>query len=205
MSQQMATGHLYIQTNEARNALIHYHRSANGALTEVERVATDGGGSGTFKPISGQESSPNAFEGAGSVILSPDRRFLFTTMAATIRFPASVSETTAGSRSSTSNRPGTPSKEGAVPPNRWPMPPQRACFSCCTHSAPDHLRLMSGSCPSTPKASSRRARSGTPRIRRTRPTVCRPWDQNLRTAIHCHPVTCAPDGVPCRLLIDPIP
>ena len=79
MSQQMATGHLYIQTNEARNALIHYHRSANGALTEVERVATDGGGSGTFKPISGQESSPNAFEGAGSVILSPDRRFLFTT------------------------------------------------------------------------------------------------------------------------------
>jgi 6-phosphogluconolactonase (cycloisomerase 2 family) len=56
MSQQMATGHLYIQTNEARNALIHYHRSANGALTEVERVATDGGGSGTFKPISGQES-----------------------------------------------------------------------------------------------------------------------------------------------------
>jgi hypothetical protein len=79
MSQQMATGHLYIQTNEARNALIHYHRSANGALTEVERVATDGGGSGTFKPISGQESSPNTFEGAGSVILSPDRRFLFTT------------------------------------------------------------------------------------------------------------------------------
>ena len=60
MSQQMAAGHLYIQTNEARNALIHYHRSANGALTEVQRVATDGGGSGTFKPISGQESSPNA-------------------------------------------------------------------------------------------------------------------------------------------------
>ena len=57
MSQQMATGHLYIQTNEARNALIHYHRSANGALTEVERVATDGGGSGTFKPISGRQST----------------------------------------------------------------------------------------------------------------------------------------------------
>jgi len=33
----------------------------------------------------------------------------------------------------------------------------------------------------------------------------RPRDRNLRTAIHCHPVTCAPDGVPCRLLIDPIP
>src|ERR1700745_2175199 len=72
-------GHLYMQTNEVKNAIIHYHRSANGTLTEVERVATGGAGSGTFKPISGQESAPNAFEGAASVILSPDRRFLFAT------------------------------------------------------------------------------------------------------------------------------
>ena len=42
-------------------------------------VPTGGAGSGTFKPISGQDSAPNAFEGAGSVILTPDRRFLFTT------------------------------------------------------------------------------------------------------------------------------
>ena len=72
-------GHLYMQTNERKNAIIHYHRSANGTLTEVERVATGGAGSGTFKPISGQESAPNSFEGAGSVILSPDRKFLFAT------------------------------------------------------------------------------------------------------------------------------
>src|SRR5258707_15760417 len=72
-------GHLYMQTNEVKNAIIHYHRSANGTLTEVERVATGGAVSGTFKPISGQESAPNSFEGAGSVILSPDRRFLFAT------------------------------------------------------------------------------------------------------------------------------
>jgi 6-phosphogluconolactonase (cycloisomerase 2 family) len=72
-------GHLYIQTNEIKNVVIHYHRSANGTLTEVERVATGGAGSGTFKPISGQESAPNAFEGAGSVILTPDRKFLFAT------------------------------------------------------------------------------------------------------------------------------
>src|SRR5215475_8129063 len=72
-------GHLYIQTNEIQNAIIHYHRDANGALTEAERCATGGAGSGTFKPISGQDSAPNAFEGAGSIILSPDRRFLFTT------------------------------------------------------------------------------------------------------------------------------
>ncbi len=72
-------GHLYMQTNETRNAVIHYLRSASGMITEAERVATGGSGSGEFKPISGQESAPNAFEGAGSVILAPDRRFLFTT------------------------------------------------------------------------------------------------------------------------------
>src|SRR4030095_11415109 len=72
-------GHLYIQTNEVRNAIIHYSRSASGAITEVERVLTSGAGSGTFKPISGQESAPNAFEGAASVIITPDRRYLFAT------------------------------------------------------------------------------------------------------------------------------
>ena len=84
MSKEMSTpngrgGHLYMQTNEVKNAVVHYHRSANGTLTEVERVATGGAGSGVYKPISNQDSAPNAFEGAGSVILSPDRRFLFAT------------------------------------------------------------------------------------------------------------------------------
>jgi hypothetical protein len=72
-------GHLYMQTNEIQNGIIHYHRDSNGALIEVERCLTGGAGSGTFKPISGQDSAPNSFEGAGSVILTPDRRFLFTT------------------------------------------------------------------------------------------------------------------------------
>jgi 6-phosphogluconolactonase (cycloisomerase 2 family) len=72
-------GHLYMQTNEIENAIIHYEWSATGALTEVERIGTRGAGSGEFKPISGQESAPNAFESAGSVILTPDRRFLFAT------------------------------------------------------------------------------------------------------------------------------
>lgn len=72
-------GHLYMQTNENRNAIIHYRRSASGTITEAERILTSGSGSGVFKPISGQESAPNAFEGAGSVILTSDRRFLFTT------------------------------------------------------------------------------------------------------------------------------
>jgi hypothetical protein len=72
-------GHLYIQTNETRNCVIHYLRSPDGTITESERCFTGGAGSGVFKPISGQESAPNAFEGAKSVILSPDRRFLFAT------------------------------------------------------------------------------------------------------------------------------
>ena len=55
-------GHLYMQTNEIRNAIVHYRWSKSGTLTEVERVPTGGAGSGTFKPISGQESAPNAFE-----------------------------------------------------------------------------------------------------------------------------------------------
>src|ERR687895_968755 len=71
-------GQLYTQTNELRNSIIHYRRAQDGTIEEVDRVATGGEGSGEFKPVSAQESAPNAFEGAGSVILSPDRRFMFT-------------------------------------------------------------------------------------------------------------------------------
>jgi 6-phosphogluconolactonase (cycloisomerase 2 family) len=73
-------GHLYMQTNETSNAIVHYHRSANGTLTELERLPTGGAGSGVLSPIY-NVSRPNDFEGAGSVILSPDRRLLFTTNA----------------------------------------------------------------------------------------------------------------------------
>jgi 6-phosphogluconolactonase (cycloisomerase 2 family) len=72
-------GHVYIQTNEVRNCVIHYIRGADGKLTEMQRIPTGGAGSGTYKPVSGQESAPNAFEGANSVIITPDRRLLFAT------------------------------------------------------------------------------------------------------------------------------
>jgi 6-phosphogluconolactonase (cycloisomerase 2 family) len=74
-----ATGHVYIQTNELKNVVIHYARASDGTIAEVERIPTGGSGSGVYKPISGQESAPNAFEAAGSVIVTADRRFLFTT------------------------------------------------------------------------------------------------------------------------------
>jgi 6-phosphogluconolactonase (cycloisomerase 2 family) len=79
-TKKAAGGHLYMQTNEVKNAIIHYHWSANGALAEVERVATGGAGSGELSPIY-HINRPNDFEGAGSVILTPDRRFLFATNA----------------------------------------------------------------------------------------------------------------------------
>lgn len=72
-------GHLYIQTNEIKNAIIHYRLGPDGGLNHAEYFYTNGAGSGTFKPISGQESAPNAFEGANSVILSPDNKWLFAT------------------------------------------------------------------------------------------------------------------------------
>lgn len=72
-------GSVYIQTNGIANEIIHYGRQADGRLIEMARVPTGGKGSGTFKPITGQESAPNAFEGVGSIILTPDRQYLFTT------------------------------------------------------------------------------------------------------------------------------
>jgi 6-phosphogluconolactonase (cycloisomerase 2 family) len=73
-------GHLYIQTNELKNAIIHYLRSPNGTITESERVLTGGAGSGGYNPIVNKDT-PNNFEGARSVILSPDNRLIFATNA----------------------------------------------------------------------------------------------------------------------------
>ena len=142
MSNEMSTpngrgGHLYMQTNEVKNAVVHYHRSANGTLTEVERVATGGAGSGVFKPISGQDSAPNAFEGAGSVILSPDRQFpVCDERRRQFGLQLQLWAKTAGSLYWTPNRPATPWKEGAARQNHSPMMRRGACFTCCTHSAP---------------------------------------------------------------------
>jgi 6-phosphogluconolactonase (cycloisomerase 2 family) len=77
-TKKAAGGHLYMQTNEVENAIIHYRWSAKGPLAELERVATGGAGSGELSPIY-HVKRPNDFEGAGSVILTPDHRFLFAT------------------------------------------------------------------------------------------------------------------------------
>ncbi len=72
-------GHVYMQTNEIQNRIMHFGRAADGQLELLESIPTGGAGSGVFKPISGQASAPNAFEGAGSVILAESNTLLFTT------------------------------------------------------------------------------------------------------------------------------
>ena len=52
-------GHLYMQTNEIRNCVVHYRRGADGAITEMERTATGGAGSGC--PLTLQASSHRAW------------------------------------------------------------------------------------------------------------------------------------------------
>lgn len=136
-------GHLYMQTNESRNAIIHYLRSPSGTITEVERIQTGGMGSGTYKPISGQESAPNAFEGAGSVIISPDRRFLFTTNGGD-NSVSSFSIGDDGNLTLLDVRPtgnGVTGKSGTAKSLAY-LPSSRTLY--VLHSfGPDHVRLMS--------------------------------------------------------------
>jgi len=136
-------GHLYMQTNEIENAIIHYERGATGALTEVERISTGGAGSGEFKPISGQESAPNAFEGAASIIFTPDRHFLFTTnggdnSVSTFR----VSED--GRLSLVDVKPtGNPVEGRSGTAKSLAFAPSTRTLFVLHSFGPDHLRLMS--------------------------------------------------------------
>jgi hypothetical protein len=136
-------GPLYMQTNEIQNAIIHYRRDARGALTEVERVPTGGAGSGTFKPISGQESAPNAFEGAGSVILSPDRQLLFTTNGG----DNSVSSFRIGKDGRLTRRDVKPTgnrvKERSGTAKSLAYAPSKGILFVVHSFGPDHVRLMS--------------------------------------------------------------
>jgi 6-phosphogluconolactonase (cycloisomerase 2 family) len=134
-----SAGHLYMQTNETRNSIIHYHRSANGALAEVERVATGGAGSGELSPIY-HINRPNDFEGAGSVILTPDRRFLFATNAGDNSVSSFAVDKEGRLTLLDVKRTGNTQSGGAK--SLAYAPSSRTLF--VVHSfGPDHLRLMS--------------------------------------------------------------
>jgi hypothetical protein len=75
VSKESEGGHLYIQTSEIRNAVIHFLRAADGTISETDRVPTGGAGSGSFNY---RVTPPGLIvEGANSVLITPDRRLLF--------------------------------------------------------------------------------------------------------------------------------
>lgn len=136
-------GHLYMQTNETKNAIVHYRRGKDGKITEVERTSTGGAGSGTFKPISGQESSPNAFEGAASVILSPDRRFLFATNGGD-NSVSSFAVSDDGRLTLIDRKPtGNPVEGKSGTAKSLAFAPSKGILYVLHSFGPDHLRLVS--------------------------------------------------------------
>jgi Lactonase, 7-bladed beta-propeller len=66
---QRPGGHLYMQTNEVQNAVVHYRRAPDGTITEVERVRTGGSGVGPDGPFF-------VTQGAKGILLTPDGRLL---------------------------------------------------------------------------------------------------------------------------------
>jgi 6-phosphogluconolactonase (cycloisomerase 2 family) len=136
-------GHLYLQTNEVKNAIVHFRRGEDGKITEVERVSTGGAGSGTFKPISGQESAPNAFEGAGSVILSLDRRFLFTTNGGDNSVSSFAVARDGRLALLDRKQTGNPIEGKSGTAKSLAFSPQRGTLYVLHSFGPDHLRLMS--------------------------------------------------------------
>ena len=143
MSREMSTngrgGHLYMQTNELKNCIIHYRRSANGALTEVERVATGGAGSGELSPIY-HINRPNDYEGAGSVRLTPDRRFLFATNGGDNSVSSFAVDKEGGLRLLDARFTGNTQSGGAK--SVAYAPSSRTLYVVHTFG-PDHLRLLS--------------------------------------------------------------
>ena len=136
-------GHLYMQTNETQNAVIHFRRHPDGTITEVDRTSTGGSGSGVFKPISNEQSAPNAFEGADSVILSPDGRFLFATNGG----DNSVSSFTVGEDGRLTlvdvEPTGNPVEGRSGTAKALVYAPSTSTLYVLHGFGPDHLRLMS--------------------------------------------------------------
>jgi hypothetical protein len=76
-SETMAVGgHVYMQTNEDRNSIVHYLRAPDGKITEAERYSTGGAGSGPRAGYLSSGTNGLAVEGAQSLLLTPDPRFM---------------------------------------------------------------------------------------------------------------------------------
>jgi len=91
-------GHLYMQTNEVKNTIIHYHRSANGTLTEVERVAPAVQARGLSSRSAARRAHPTPLKARLVSSSHQIASFCLPQTVGTIRFPASPWATMAGSR-----------------------------------------------------------------------------------------------------------
>ncbi|HCR1139881.1 TPA: beta-propeller fold lactonase family protein [Klebsiella aerogenes] len=76
------TGHLYVQTNEAENAILVYQRNQDGSLRETGKVATGGAGTGEFRPLHNNTSGADPLVSANSLITDKTHSKLFVVNAA---------------------------------------------------------------------------------------------------------------------------
>src|SRR5262249_5382404 len=102
-------------------------------------VATGGAGSGPLSPIY-HTNRPNDFEGAGSVILTPDRRFLFTTNAGDNSVSSFAVDNEGRVTLLDVERTGNPTNGGA---KSLAYAPSSSTLFVLHAFGPDHLRLMS--------------------------------------------------------------
>ena len=75
----LAGGAVYVLTNLLQgNTVVVYHRSADGTLTRISEVATEGRGSGPgeLPPGFGDGPGPNPLDSQDGLVLSDDGRFL---------------------------------------------------------------------------------------------------------------------------------
>jgi len=69
--------HVYTETNEVINKIIHFSRNSDGTLNEVGKINTGGKGTDGFKPSTGDASAPDTLLSAGAVAISADQKMLF--------------------------------------------------------------------------------------------------------------------------------
>lgn len=142
--------HLYTQTNETVNKIIHYARNADGTLTEVERVSTGGRGTNGYKFFTGQNSAPDTLVSAAAITMSADHSMLFAVNAA----DSSVSSFAVGKDGKLQLRDRKPTGEAA--------PPTAVAYNAKAHTlyvvhqrGPNHIRsftVVDGMLTATGKA-----------------------------------------------------
>ena len=103
--------HVYTQTNESDNKIIHFARRADGTLVEVQRVATGGKGNNGYKIITGEKSAPDPLVSMGPVTMSGDHKLLFSVNAG----DSSVSSFAVGKDGKLQLRDHQPTGERGVP------------------------------------------------------------------------------------------